>query len=135
MAFLVLIVGVMVGPTLLAQAASVVTTSGVTSPGTPTANEWGGSIVWAFFSTSALEWIKRNPYLTLISERTATGVQRVMGIVLAMATALGVHWTYDASAGRLIVDGLTVAMVSEAIRQFVLNELTYRVAVKNYRKD
>lgn len=135
--FLVLMLAVLLGPELLAQATDTVreATGAATSTGANSANEWGGSIVWAFFSTSALEWIKRKPWLNLISEQTATGVQRVMGIVLATATAVGVHWTYDATAGRLIVEGLSLALIGEAVRQFVFNELTYRLAVKNYRKE
>ena len=132
-AFLLLIGAVVVGPELLAQATSAVTVP--TLDAIPTANEWGGSIVWAFFSTSGLEWIKRKPWLALISDRTATGVQRLVGILLAFATAIGVHWTYDPTAGRLVIEGLTLAMIGEATRQFVLNELTYRLAVKHYRKD
>lgn len=136
--FVALIVGCMVGPVLMAQALP-----GGAAPfsagGEPTVNEWGGSLIWAFFSSSALEWLKRHPSLTLISERTAFGVQRVMGILLATATAIGVHWTYDSTAGVLTITGLLLPsmwqMGSEAIRQFVLQELTYRVGIKHYRKD
>lgn len=124
------------GPSLLAQA-----TGAVTPPDVPpaTTNEWGGALVWSFFASTGMEWLKRHPSLSLISESTARGMQRLMGVLLAAAAALGVHYTYDATAGRLIIDGLTIAglwtVATETVRSFVLQELVYRTAVKNYGKD
>lgn len=133
MAFVVLVAAVLCGPVLFAQVADVVAPA-ASQPAS--ANEWGGTIIWAFFSTSGLEWLKRHPQFSLISERTAWGVQRVLGVILAIAAALGVHYTYDPAAGRLIVDGLVASALwttgVEAARQWVINEVTYRVAVKNY---
>lgn len=125
---------VLCGPVLLAQAAAE---AGVSPPDADGANEWGGALVWAFFSSSALEWLKRNQYITLITERTAWIAQRGLGILLAVAAAVGVHYSFDPVAGRLVIDGLTWAGVwtvgTETIRQWVLQELTYRTAVKPYR--
>lgn len=129
----VLLVVAACGPVLYAQAA--------VANGTPveagTANEWGGSLVWAFFSSSLLEWLKRNQKITLFTEQTAFYAQRIVGVLLAAAAAIGVHWTYDPAAGTLVVGGLSLTMIlpalTETIRQWVLQELTYRTAVKPYR--
>lgn len=123
------------GPVLYAQVADAI---GVPAPPAPAdANEWGGALVWAFFSSSALEWLKRNRQISLITEQTAFFAQRVIGILLALAAAVGVHWSFDADAGRLVVEGLQWtsiwALGTGAIRQWVLQELTYRTAVKPYR--
>jgi len=107
------------------------------APEANSANEWGGALVWAFFSSSALEWLKRNRYITIITEQSTFILQRGIGVLLAVAAAVGVHWTFDPTAGRLVVDGLTAAGLwtvgSETVRQWVLQELTYRTAVRPYR--
>lgn len=123
------------GPVLYAQAA--------VANGTPveagTANEWGGSLVWAFFTSSALEWMKRNKWITIFTEQTAFYAQRVVGVLLAAAAAVGVHWTYDPAAGTLMIGGLQWAMIqpaiTETIRQWVLQEMTYRTTIKSYRPE
>lgn len=121
----------MSGPVLLAQAAEVATGAPVPPA---TTNEWGGSLVWAFFSSSGLEWLKRHEKISLISQETGYWVQRILGVVVAAAAALGVHYTYDPTAGALTITGLTAVgvwtMVSETLRTWVMQEITYRVAVK-----
>lgn len=126
-------------PSLYAQVANAVGAPAL-PPATPDgANEWGGALVWAFFSSSALEWLKRNAMLSAFSERTAWGVQRLIGILLSLAAALGVHTAFDPTAGVFTVTGLVIPSIwtigTESLRQFVLQEITYRTAVKHYRKD
>lgn len=127
---LLLVVGF--GPVLFAQVSSGV----VPVDAAPSANEWGGTLIWAFFSSTALEWIKRNPKWSVISSSTHFWVQRGIGVLLALAAALGVHYTYDPSAGVLTVTGLTTAgiwtMGVETTRQYVIQEMTYRTAIKGY---
>jgi hypothetical protein len=119
-------------PILFAQAADA---AGVPVPA-DSANEWGGALVWAFFSSSTLEWLKRNKTLTILTEQTAWFAQRLIGVALAVAAAVGVHWSFDPVAGELVVGGLIWSSVwtlgTEAIRQWVLQELTYRTAVRSY---
>lgn len=130
----VLFGAVMMGPLLLAQAAQAL--GQAATPQAP-GSEWGNSGVWAFLSTSALEWLKRNPKVNVLSEKTAFWVQRLVGGLLAIATAGGIHASFDAATGTLAVTGLIWSSVSEAfgdsLRQFVLNEIVYRVAVKDYK--
>lgn len=132
---LVLFVGVLLGPTLMAQAVAPIATE---PSATTETQEWGFSVVWAFLGSSFLEWIKRHPSLSVISERTAWGVQRGIGVLLAIATALGVHVAFDPQAGVLTITGLLLPSMwqlgTESLRQFVFTEVTYRVAVKNYRR-
>lgn len=136
LAVLVLVAGVMAGPVLCAQAGVAVT--GV--PVQPSAaNEWGGAFIWAFLSSSALEWLKRNERFTLFAETATFYAQRVLGIVLATAAAVGVHYTYDAQSGVLTITGLTAAGIwtigVESLRQWCLQEVVYRTAIKNYGRE
>lgn len=127
---LVLVVLMVVGPAVFAQTAAAV----VADP--PTANEFQGGLVWAFLCSSALEWVKRKPWLSALSVKTAYGVQRAVGIAVAIATAIGVHWSFDANAGALTITGLLVPSIwtvgVESLRQWCQQEVMYRVAVKNY---
>lgn len=133
--FLVLFMVVLFGPTVMAQAVATLPTEPTAAKET---QEWGFSVVWAFLGSSFLEWIKRHPSLSVISERTAWGMQRLIGVLLAVATALGVHVAFDSQAGVLTVTGLMLPSMwqlgTESLRQFVFTEVTYRLAVKNYRR-
>jgi hypothetical protein len=128
---IVLIVG-FTGPIVWAQTALTGTTPG---PSGETA-EWGSSVVWAFLASSALEWIKRNQRIAVLSDRTAFGAQRVLGIVLAIATAAGIHVSFEASTGVLTITGLMWDSIwnagGESLRQWVFQEITYRAAVKDF---
>lgn len=141
-ALTLLFVGVVFVPGLLAQAAAVVT-GGAASPTAGQASEPVAGIVWAFLSTSALEWIKRKPALSMMSEKTTFWTQRVVGFGLAAATAAGVHFSFewDAANGAatLHATGLAASSIfgalGEILRQWVFNEVTYRVAVKHYGRS
>ena len=127
------------GPILYAQASAAVTGGAVTVAGRET-SEWGSSVVWAFLSTSLLEHLKRKEWFPLLNEWTTWRVQRVLGVLIAGATALGIHvsFQWDASTGHALVDitGLMFtsifAAAGEWLRQFVFNEVIYRTAIKTY---
>lgn len=130
LSFLLLLLIVFAGPVLYAQVATAATGA----PVDPSANEWGGTMVWSFFSASIMEWLKNNQKIQFLTQDTAFWAKRVIGIVVAAAAALGVHYSYDASAGTLMITGLTSAglwtMFTETARTWVSQELMYRVAVK-----
>lgn len=132
---LALLTFVLAGPSLLAQVASQALGQAATPTGP--VSEWGNTGIWAFLSTSALEWMKRHPGINFISERTAFWAQRSIGVLLAVAAAGGVHASFDAATGTLAVTGLIWPSISEAVgdslRQWVTNEVIYRIAVKDYK--
>ena len=133
---LVLLFVSLAGPTLYAQGLEAAGALN-TPQGQRSQAEWHSGIVWAFLSSSFLEWLKRNRRITFISDRLAWGAQRLLGVLLAVGTAAGIQMSFDATAGVLTVSGLIwpsiFAAVQDSIRQFVMQEITYRVAVKNYR--
>lgn len=117
------------GLPVLAQAA----VGAIGTPNSPvSSSEDFGGLVIGFYATSVWEWLKRQTWFGLVSEKTQWGVQRALGILIAIATAVGVHWTF--SDGTLTVTGLSVGMMWDAFRQFALQELVYRNGVKNYRR-
>ena len=137
-----LFLGVLCVPTLLAQAAAVVTGGPPATTGAQETSEWGSAAIWAFLSTSALEWLKRNAWFTAVSDKTTWWTQRILGIVLAGATAVGIHFSFEWGAvpgdATIHLTGLTLASIAgaggEALRQFCFNEMVYRAVVKNYGK-
>ena len=133
---IVLFAGVLIGPTLMAQA---INAGDLPASGAADTQEWGFSVVWAFLTSSFLEWLKRHPQIALVSERTAFGVQRGLGVLMSIATALGIHVAFDATAGVLTITGLLLPSIwqlgTESLRQWVFSELIYRTAVKNYRRE
>lgn len=134
---LILLFVSLAGPTLAAQGMQELSGAAVTPPGHRSQAEWQSGVVWAFLSSSFLEWLKRNRRITFISDRLAWGAQRLLGVVLAFGTAAGIQMSFDATAGVLTVTGLIwpsiFAALQDSLRQFVMQEVTYRVAVKNYR--
>lgn len=80
-----------------------------------------------------IEWLKtsnRVPWLHDYSDR----LNRIVSAVLAIVASLGIQYTYDATTGTLVLSGLTlsslVPVAWEAIKQFVANEVAYKVVVK-----
>jgi hypothetical protein len=52
-----------------------------------------------------LEWAKRSKFMPISASTTA--INRTLNILFAMAMAIGINWTYDPTAGTLIITGLT----------------------------
>lgn len=133
--FVLLLFVVMLGPSMLAQAVQEAAVPSPVVPHGPTA-EWGSAAIWAFLSSSFLEWMKRNRAITFVSDRMAFGTQRVLGILLAIATASGIHSSFDQAAGVLTISGLiwpsVWSAITESLRQWVFQEYAYRTAVKNF---
>ena len=140
--FLIIVLAVLCGPILLAQAASAVTGGNQAATGAQEASEWGSAGIWALFSTSALEWLKRKAWFTPLSDKTSWWAQRTIGIVMAFGMACGIHaaFVWEAKAGHLMIDvtGLLfpsiASAIGETLRQWALSEFVYRTAVKNYGK-
>lgn len=128
------------GPAVLAQgvAAATGTSTEAAAPASAAA-ELERGITWAFLSASLLEWLKRNQRVQMVSDRLAWGTQRLLGIALAIGTAAGIHVSFEVQTGVLTITGLIWDNVwnagGESLRQFVLQELTYRGFIKNYGKE
>jgi hypothetical protein len=139
-----LLIVAMAAPVVVAQVAQATVPQGVADvAGTAAVQgetaEWGSAVIWAFLSSTLLEWMKRNRRIVFVSDRLAFGAQRLIGIGLAVGTAAGVHASFDAAAGALTITGLLWPNIQtaagESLRQWVMQEMSYRVAVKNYRQE
>lgn len=85
-------------------------------------------VVWLFKKLKETTWF---PFL---SESTARWAQTAWGVVAAFLSAAGIHFTYDGTAGTLLVTGLLqagiVTALWEAAQQFVMQQLIYHGVVQ-----
>ncbi len=129
------------GPTLvmaqMAEQTAVPASTGLAvTPTQPNAtNEWGGSAIIAIYSTMALQWLKRKSWFTIFTEDSTVAIQRTVGILMALAGALGVHASFDREAGSLLITGLTTAglwtAAIETARQWGIQQVAYRTMYKS----
>ena len=81
----------------------------------------------------AIEWMKRWQVVPWIDANTKS-VNWAVSAVLALVTSIGITYSFDAEAGRLVIDGLTWATITttgwEALKQFVNQQLVYAMAVE-----
>lgn len=75
-----------------------------------------------------LQQVKHARWFPWISIETKRA-NRIVGALLSIASAIGVHFAYDGSAGTLLVSGLTVAGILHgawhALNQWCLQQVTY----------
>ena len=80
-----------------------------------------------------IELMKKTSWLPWIT-RTSDNVNRTVSTLLAAATALGIHSTFDASRGTLVITGLTMASLLhfglDWLRSFVFQQMIYKGVIK-----
>jgi hypothetical protein len=104
---------------------------------TPEMTMQGNELVWsavlAWFSSKAMEWAKNSkivPWLTAESDTLNKWVARVVALV----AAVGVHFTFDSTAGVLTITGLTLVGLRDSgleyARQLMLQSIAYQKFIK-----
>lgn len=87
----------------------------------------------AILTPYILQWFKNASWLPFLNEFTDARV-RLLSMVTALTTSVGIGFSYDATIGQLIVTGLTATSVLQllfqAAVQFKLQETIYRAAIK-----
>lgn len=101
---------------------------------TPVDNELTTHLVTGGVVVYAIQMLKRANWCTWIDADTTT-LNRWIGVLAAAVTALGIHWTFDASAGQLVITGLTKAGITDAVwefaKQYVLQQMVYDGVTQN----
>jgi hypothetical protein len=118
---------VLIGPTLLAQAAAA---GGGAPVVDATANEWGNSFIWAFASSWVMRWLREHPKVSFFSERTILVVQRAISVAIGFLNGLGISFVFDQNAGQLVISGLFLTAVLHGARQFIFQEFVYQSALQ-----
>lgn len=133
---LILFAVMLFGPVLLAQTVGAVAAAAdvKTSPLQPgQTNETVVAFIWAYAGSALLQTWKRSP-LGGLHEWTAPYAKRLIAVAVAIASALGVHSSFDAAAGTLTITGLLLpgiwTAIGDSIRQFVLQQYIWKTAIK-----
>ena len=87
------------------------------------------SVMVAYF----IESLKKSSRIGWINQHTK-GLNRVLSLVLAFATSVGITYSFDPTVGTLVIDGLTWAAITttawETLKQYVNQQLVYAVAIE-----
>lgn len=90
-------------------------------------------VVMAWLVAQIIQWAKKITALPWITDKT-DDVARIISVVLAFFSSLGIAFTFDKEAGTLIVTGLSVsgalAVLWAWLQQIVLQHVIYRGALK-----
>lgn len=88
--------------------------------------------------TYFIEWMKNSdhPLFKWINEHK-TGLLRALNAALAAVAAVGVHYTFDPTAGTLTVTGLQASAIAHALwewaKQWAFQQVTYDAVVSKQR--
>lgn len=74
-----------------------------------------------------IEWAKRSKLIPISA--STTSINRALNVLLAAAVALGINWSFDATAGTLVITGLTWPALGHAgwefLKQLVTQQILY----------
>lgn len=83
----------------------------------------------AAVATWAINWLKTAGWAKFITPESSTKVQRAVSALIALATAAGISFAWDSTAGVLTISGLHAAnaahLVWDAFQQYVLQHTLY----------
>jgi hypothetical protein len=71
-----------------------------------------------------IQWAKRSKAFPWINQYTPI-LNRVIAVAIALVSAAGITWHYNATLGQLTVMGLTEQAIWTALAGVVTNELVY----------
>jgi hypothetical protein len=96
-------------------------------------NVLADQITLAGLSVVFIQWLKNRSWFPWITAHTDQA-NRYLSAFLAAVVAVGITWTWNPEAHSLTISNLSLSMIVPAgyawVKQFVFNELTYRVAAK-----
>lgn len=124
------------GSFLFAQGLAAAAEGTVLEPG-PT-NEWGASVVWAYLSSVFLQQWKGSGVPGFSDQHTAMA-KKAVAWLMALASAAGIHASFDAASGVLTITGLLWSSVldagGETLRQYVFQQIAYHGVVSRIGKE
>ena len=71
-----------------------------------------------------LQWAKGSKAFPFLSQYTPM-LNRILAFIIAIASAVGITWHYNATLGTLTVMGLSEQAIWTALASIVTNELVY----------
>lgn len=103
----------------------------MTPESTTTALVYSGVI--AYICSAAIEWLKQQKWFPFLTMESST-LNRWVARLVAALSVVGIHATFNATEGTLLLSGLTGAglltAALEFFRQYLFQQVAYRKLVK-----
>jgi len=84
-------------------------------------------------TVAVINWLKASPYFPWITKEKVALV-RVLSVLGAALTSVGIAWVWDPAAHSLTITGLSLAAIGAfgyaALKSFVMNEVLYNATRK-----
>jgi hypothetical protein len=78
---------------------------------------------------AAINYLKNNPRLTWVTKEKVT-MLRILSVLGAAATSVGIAWVWNPTAHSLTITGLSLATIGAmgyaALKSFVMQEIVYQ---------
>ncbi len=89
----------------------------------------GTQLSSAVISAYLIQWVKSWQKVPGINFETQN-LNRILAIIVACLAGSGIYMTFDPSAGRAVIEGLTLVnayhFIAHAVQQFALQHATYK---------
>lgn len=105
----------------------------VESPAAPT--HATDQVIWALMVSLLIQYLKKAPWFTLLSDETSSRVKAFVGFAAALLTAAGIHFAvsgsiFDGGGASITVTGLSVNAFKDLAWQWAAQQGWYRAVVK-----
>lgn len=95
----------------------------------------GNSLGAATVAVFLLEWLKKQPWFTWLSEESTKRVKTIFAAVFAVASVVGIGYVWNPDAGTLTITGLTLAGLVTGLvtflwtfaKQYAFQKIAYKV--------
>ena len=84
----------------------------------------------AYYVAATIEWLKHASWFPVLQPHMKRA-QRWISIVVAIAAALGINYSFDAAAGTLLITGLTLSTIGHGLIQFAMQEIAYTKLIQS----
>ena len=95
-------------------------------------NVWATQFTTAAVASYLIQWLKTYPGIKLLNYDTEK-LNRIASIAIGTLSGVGIFFTWNQTAGTLLITGLTAAnglhLVSKVVEQVVMQHFIYRVSI------
>jgi hypothetical protein len=91
--------------------------------------------IWALMVSLLMQYLKKAPWFTLLSDRTSSRAKSLVGFCAALLTAAGIHFAvsgsiFDGGGASITVTGLSMNAFKDLAWQWAAQQGWYRAVVK-----
>src|SRR5262245_22656447 len=87
----------------------------------------------AYATSTALKWLKYQHWFPLMAKEAAV-LNRLFSLAVAFIAAIGIHYTFDAATGTMVITGLTLPGILHGLwawfEQFAMQQGVFKVIVQ-----